>query len=63
MLIFVLTPFDTSDCDYFELNLSLVLLTKIFLVKKTFDVVKKKIVKKNVKSDGFGEKIKRVMTM
>ena len=29
MFIFLLTPFDTSDCCYFESNLSLVLLIKV----------------------------------
>ena len=34
MFIFLLTPFDTSGCYYFGLNLSQVLLIKVFFVKK-----------------------------
>ena len=36
MFIFILTPFDTSDCYYFGLNLSLVLLIKVFFYKKAW---------------------------
>ena len=34
MFVFVLNPFDTSDCYYFGLNLNLVLLIKVFFIKK-----------------------------
>ena len=34
MLIFILTPFDTWDFYYFGLNFSLLLLIKIFFIKK-----------------------------
>ena len=33
MFIFLLTPFDTLDCYYFESNLSLVSLIKVLLIK------------------------------
>ena len=33
-IIFLLTTFDTKDCYYFEWNLSLMLLIKVFLTKK-----------------------------
>ena len=38
MFISLLTPFDTRVCGYIESNLSLVLLIKVFLTKKTCDV-------------------------
>ena len=36
MFIFILTPFDTWDCYYFGLNLSLILLLKVFFVYPVF---------------------------
>ena len=39
MFIFVSTPFDNWDSYYFESNLSLVLLIKVFLRKKACNVV------------------------
>ena len=39
MFIFLLTPFDTRDYYYFKSNLSLLLLTKVFLTKNTCNVV------------------------
>ena len=39
MFIFVSTPFDNWDSYYFESNLSLVLLIKVFLKKKACNVV------------------------
>ena len=39
IFFFFFTPFDTKDCNYFESNLSLVLLIKVFLTKKACNVV------------------------
>ena len=39
MFIFLLTPFDTSDCYYFKINLSQVLLVKVLLTKKACNIV------------------------
>ena len=39
MFIFILTSFDTCDCYYFGLNLSLMLFVKVFFIKKKCNVV------------------------
>ena len=40
MFVFILTPFDTSDCYYVGLNLSLVLLIKVFFIYKACNASK-----------------------
>ena len=39
MFVFLLAPFDTCDCYYFKLNLSLVPLIKVLCIKKASNVI------------------------